>query len=147
MKRTATAIWKGGPKAGEGSVSTASGVFNNVLFTASTSKEEFPCTCPSEMLAAAAASCVSLMVAKELAESKIRPDHVRTDTELEIIESARTWKILGLKMKVRVGVADVDEEEFHKAIKRAKQGCAVSNALRCPIAVEVEVEVPEAMKV
>src|SRR5689334_23140842 len=130
MKRLATAIWKGGPGAGEGTVSTASGVFNNVLFTASTSHEEFPCTCPSEMLAAAAGSCVSLMVAKELAKSKIRTEHVRTDTELEIVATAQTWKILGLKMKVHVGIGDVDEAEFHKAIKRAKQGCAISNALK-----------------
>ena len=147
MKRLATAIWKGGPRAGEGTVSTASGVFNNVLFTSSTSHEEFPCTCPSEMLAAAAGSCVSLMVAKELATARIPAEHVRTDTELEIVESARTWKILGLKMKVHVGVGEVDEAEFHKAIKRAKQSCAISNALKCPIAVEVEVETPSTIDV
>ena len=147
MKRLATAIWKGGPRAGEGTVSTASGVFSNVLFTASTSHEEFPCTCPSEMLAAAAGSCVALMVAKELAEAKIRPDYVRSDTELDIVETARSWKILGLKMHVRVGVGDVNETEFHKAIKRAKQGCAINNTLSCPVSVAVEVEVPEAMKV
>jgi len=147
MKRLATAIWKGGPGAGEGTVSTASGVFNNVLFTASTSHEEFPCTCPSEMLAAAAGSCVSLMVAKELAKSKIRTEHVRTDTELEIVATAQTWKILGLKMKVQVGIGDVDEAEFHKAIKRAKQGCAISNALKVPITMDVEVETPHAIPV
>jgi osmotically inducible protein OsmC len=147
MKRIATAIWKGGPRAGEGTVSTASGVFNNVLFTASTSHEEFPCTCPSEMLAAAAGSCVSLMVAKELASAKIPTDHVRTDTELEIVESARTWKILGLKMRVKVGVGEVDEAEFHKAIKRAKQNCAISNALKCPISVDIEVESPHTVGV
>ena len=146
MKRLATAIWKGGPRAGEGTVSTASGVFNNVLFTASTSHEEFPCTCPSEMLAAAAGSCVSLMVAKELAAAKIHPEHVRTDTELEIVESPRGWKILGLKMQVRVGVGEVDEAEFHKADKRAKQNCAISNALSCPVHVDIEVETPEPMK-
>ena len=147
MKRLATAIWKGGPRAGEGTVSTASGVFSNVLFTASTSHEEFPCTCPSEMLAAAAGSCVSLMVAKELAIARIPTEHVRTDTELEIVESARTWKILGLKMKVSVGVGEMNEAEFHKAIKRAKQSCAISNALKVPISVEVEVETAHAMKV
>jgi osmotically inducible protein OsmC len=147
MKRLATAIWKGGPRAGEGTVSTASGVFSNVLFTASPSHEEFPCTCPSEMLAAAAGSCVSLMVAKELAAAKIHPEHVRTDTELEIVESARSWKILGLKMKVRVGVGELDEAEFHKAIKRAKQGCAISNVLSCPVSVDVEVEKAHAIPV
>ena len=141
MKRLATAIWKGGPRAGEGTVSTASGVFNNVLFTASTADhDDFPCTCPSEMLAAAAGSCVALMVAKELATARIRPDHVRSDTELEIVEHANTWKILGLKVKVHVGVGEIDEIAFHKAIKRAKLGCAISNALKCPIAVEAEVE-------
>ena len=87
------------------------------------------------------------MVARELAIAKIPADHVRTDTELEIVENARTWKILGLKMKVSVGVGEMDEAEFHKAIKRAKQNCAISNALKVPITVEVEVETPHSMKV
>jgi len=143
VKRFATATWKGGPRAGEGTVSTASGVLENVLFTATTANnDEFPCTCPSEMLAAAAASCVSLMVARELSLAHIRAEHVQTASELEIVETPSGWKILGLRMNTRVCVGDVNEAEFHKAIKKAKQNCAISNALRCPITLDVEVEKP-----
>ena len=92
------------------------------------------------MLAAAAASCVSLMVARELAVSRIPADHVHTTGELEIVETSAGWKILGLKMRTRVAIGDVDEAEFHKAVKKAKQNCAISNALKCPISVEVEIE-------
>jgi hypothetical protein len=31
MKRSATATWKGGPRAGEGTISTASGVFDKAI--------------------------------------------------------------------------------------------------------------------
>ncbi len=141
MKRFATAIWKGGARAGEGTVTTGSGVFENVLFTATTANnDEFPCTCPSEMLAAAAASCVSLMVARELSLARIPADHVQTAAELEIVETPSGWNVVRLNMKAHISVGEVDEAEFHKAIKKAKQNCAISNALNCPISVEVEVE-------
>lgn len=141
MKRLATAMWRGGPRAGEGTVTTGSGVIENALFAASTANnDEFPCTSPSEMLAAAAASCVSLMVARELAMSDIPTDNVETAAELEIVETAGGWKVLGLRMKCRVAVGDVDEAAFHKAVKKAKQNCAITNALNCPISLEVTIE-------
>lgn len=141
MKRVATAVWKGGPRAGEGTVTTGSGVIENVLFTASTANnEEFPCTSPSEMLAASAASCVSLMVARELAIARILADHVQTTAELEIVETPNGWKVLGLKMKTRVATGDVDETAFHKAVKKAKQNCAITNALSCPVSLDVNIE-------
>jgi osmotically inducible protein OsmC len=134
-------VWKGGPRAGEGTVTTGSGVFENVLFTATTANnDEFPCTCPSEMLAAAAASCVSLMVARELAVARIPAEHVETTSELEIVETSSGWEILGLRMTTRVAIGAVNETEFHKAIKKAKQNCAISNALKCPITLDVAIE-------
>lgn len=139
MKRHATAVWKGGPRAGEGTVSTGSGTFRNLLFTAGTSTSDFPCTCPSELLAAAAASCVSLMVARELAFAKIPADHVETRAELEIVETPKGWAVTGIELKVRPEIGEVDEEQFHRAIETAQKNCAISNALQVPIHMEIEV--------
>jgi lipoyl-dependent peroxiredoxin len=64
MNRKATATWKGGPRAGEGTITTASGVFDKAFYTSGTSTMDIPCTNPAEILAAAEAGCVSMMVAK-----------------------------------------------------------------------------------
>lgn len=144
MKRRAIATWKGGPRAGEGTVSTGSGTFQNILFTAGTSTDGFPCTCPSEMLAAAAASCVSLMVARELALTRIPADHVTTTADVEIVETPGGWKVTGVQMKVAAAVEGVDERIFHDAIERARGNCAISNALQVPIKLEVDIATAKA---
>lgn len=138
MKRRAVATWKGGPRAGEGTVTTGSGTIQNLLFTAGTSTDGFPCTCPSEMLAAAAASCVSLMIARELAQTSIPTDHVTTTAELEIVETPAGWTVKGIAMRVAAAVGEVDEREFHQAIERARGNCAISNALQVPISLQVD---------
>ena len=144
MKRRAIATWKGGPRAGEGTVSTGSGTFQNILFTAGTSTDGFPCTCPSEMLAAAAASCVSLMVARELSLERLPAGHVTTTAEVEIVETPAGWTVTGVQMKVAAAVEEVDERKFHDAIERARRNCAISNALQVPIQLKVEIETAKA---
>lgn len=144
MKRRAIATWKGGPRAGEGTVSTGSGTFQNILFTAGTSTDGFPCTCPSEMLAAAASSCVSLMIARELALTRIPTDHVTTTAEVEIVETPGGWTVTGIAMRVAAAVQGVDEHKFHEAIERARRNCAISNALQVPIKLEVDIATAKA---
>jgi len=58
MIRSAVATWKGSPAVGEGSVSTTSGVLSKALYSFGSSTGNEPCTSPSEMLAAALASCM-----------------------------------------------------------------------------------------
>ena len=82
MKRHATATWKGGPRAGEGTISTASGVFDKAIYTGGTTSMDIPCTNPAEILAAAEAACVSMMVAKELGKEGITAEHIETRSEI-----------------------------------------------------------------
>ena len=84
MNRSAVAIWKGGPGAGEGTVSTSSGVINNALYSFGSGTGSEPCTSPSEMLAAAVASCMSLMVAREMAGAGLKDKYVKTESPLTL---------------------------------------------------------------
>jgi organic hydroperoxide reductase OsmC/OhrA len=43
-----------------------------------------PCTSPSEMLAAAVASCMSLMVAREMAGAGLKDKYVKTESPLTL---------------------------------------------------------------
>ena len=98
MNRSAVAIWKGGPGAGEGTVSTSSGVINNALYSFGSGTGSEPCTSPSEMLAAAVASCMSLMVAREMAGAGLKDKYVKTESPLTLEDKGSHWEITGIHL-------------------------------------------------
>ena len=141
MIRSAVAIWKGSPVIGEGLVSTSSGVISNALYAAAgTSTGGDPCTSPSEMLAAAVASCISLMVARESVKVGLKPDHVRTESVLTLEEKKGRWEITSIQLHVSAGIPEMDEEKFHRAIRGARARCPISHALKVPIKMTAKLE-------
>lgn len=141
MKRTATAVWVGGPQAGEGSVSTASGVFKNVIYTFGTSAIDIPCTNPCEMLAAAEASCMSLMIAKELASDGVMADKIETRADLTVTqEKNHHWSIPSIHLTIKAFVPEVETERFQKAVQRAKENCPITRSLKSEITMETVLE-------
>lgn len=140
MIRSAVAIWKGSPAAGEGSVSTTSGIMSKALYSFGSSTGNEPCTSPSEMLAAAVASCMSLMLAQELAKLGIRNDYVRTESELTLEEHKGRWAVTEIELHVTTDLPERDAEKFHKACRSAKAACPISHALNVPIKLNVKLE-------
>ncbi len=137
MRRTATAVWRGGPQAGEGTVTTSSGVLNKVIYTFGNSAIDLPCTNPCEMLAAAEAACVSLMVAKELATEGVLSDEVETCAELIVIDDKDGgWSIPKIHLTVNAHLPEVDNERFQRAVQRAKQNCPITRTLKAQITME-----------
>ena len=53
MQRKASAVWKGGLKDGQGTVSSASGILSNTKYSFKTRFEDAPGTNPEELIAAA----------------------------------------------------------------------------------------------
>ncbi len=133
MIRSATAIWKGSPSAGEGSVSTTSGIISKALYSFGSSSGNEPCTSPSEMLAAAVASCMSLIITQELAKLGIRTQFVKTESELMLEEHKGRWQISGIELHASTALPERDEEKFKQACKTAKTKCPISRALDVPI--------------
>lgn len=140
MVRTAIAIWKGGPGAGEGTVSTSSGVINNALYSFGSGTGNEPCTSPSEMLAAAVASCISLMVAREMALAGLKDEYVKTESHLTLEEKKSHWEITGIELKVVARVPEVHAKKFQRVAEGAKAKCPISRALRVPIKLAVKQE-------
>ena len=140
MIRTAVAIWKGGPGAGEGTVSTSSGVINNALYSFGSGTGNEPCTSPSEMLAAAVASCISLMVASEMARAGLKDEYVKTESELTLKERKDRWEITGVQLNVVARVPEIHAKKFQHVAETAKSKCPISGALRVPIKMTVTQE-------
>ncbi len=138
MKRSATAIWRGGPRAGEGTVTTSSGVISNALYRTGTTANDIPCTTPSEMLVAAEAACMSLTLAAELAEDGITAENIETKAELVIFADKKIWDISEIRMTVKAQVPHMNKEKFNAAVHRAKQHCLISRALKPKLTIKTE---------
>lgn len=143
MFRSAIAVWTGGPGAGEGTVSTSSGVVSDALYSFGSSIENEPCTSPSEMLAAAVASCISLMVAQEMTRAGLKAEEVRTESLLKLEVKKGRWKVTGIDLNVSADLAKADAEKFREAGKKAKAKCPISQALKVPIKLTTRLLSPE----
>ena len=144
MKRSATAIWKGGPRAGEGTVTTSSGVLNNVLYRVVTSAVDVPCTTPGEMLVASEAACMSLTIANELALAGATPESIETEAELTVeIKSQMIMDITAIHLKVTANVPGLEPAAVKLAVNRAKNHCLIARALKPKITCETHVVTAE----
>ncbi len=140
MQRIATAVWKGGPRAGSGAISSSSGTLNNLPFAPSYISEEHPCTNPCELLAAAHASCVSLAVAQEFAELGHAPQSVHTDSILHMDEEGGTLRASRSYLDVRVRGIDLPLQEIQAIVARVIEKCPISQILRATVEISTRVE-------
>ncbi|MGO9403547.1 MAG: OsmC family peroxiredoxin [Terriglobales bacterium] len=133
MIRSAVAVWRGSPLIGEGQVSTSSGVICNALYAAGSSTGNEPCTSPSEMLAAAVASCMSLMVVQEMRREGMKPQLVKTESTLTLEEKKGQWDIAEIDSNITVSMPAANEKKIQHAATIAKAKCPISRALNVPI--------------
>ncbi|HUI84607.1 MAG TPA: OsmC family peroxiredoxin [Candidatus Binatia bacterium] len=140
MIRSAIATWSGGPAAGEGYVTTSSGVITNALYSFGSSTGNEPCTSPTEMLAAAVASCMSLMVTREMAKVGLHEKSVTTEAVLTLAEKKEHWEITDLHVTVATSIPESEVEKFEHAARTAKGRCPISHALKVPIRMTTKVE-------
>jgi len=140
MRRQAVATWKGGARAGEGTISTASGVFDKAIFTGGTTAMDIPCTNPAEILAAAEAACLSMMVAKELGMEGVTAEHIETAAEVTLAKDGESWNIPRIHVVVKAYVPEIDGEKFEAAVKRAKTNCPITRSLKSEVTLEAIVE-------
>ncbi len=98
------------------------------------------CWSPEDLLVNAAASCV-------MASALFFIDKAGVDMESYDCHAAGTMEktgagleITGLQIDVKVKLADPSQEEkLRGAMATAKKNCPVSNALKCPVALDVDV--------
>jgi len=129
MKRTATAVWSGDLKTGNGAISTQSGVIKDSPYTFKARFEDESgksATNPEELIAAAHASCFTMQLSHFLAEAGHPAERLTTTAVVEVKPGVGiTSSALTLTGKVP-GMSAAD---FSAAADKAKAGCPVSKAL------------------
>lgn len=138
MFREAHAVWQDGSAVGEGKITTPSGVLSETTFAFGALKEHARCTTPCEMLAAALASCMSVVVAMETAKAGIRTVNVDTWATLTLDDTDGRWQITHALLRINANTLGGDKKTFDHAIEAARQACPISNALKVDLKIIAE---------
>ena len=99
MRRTATAVWNGSGKDGNGTMSTASTVLTNAQYSYKTRFEDGVGTNPEELMAAAHAGCFSMKLSFVLGAAGFTPDEIHTDCAISLEGGVITKKRTDCKSK------------------------------------------------
>src|SRR5947209_5502521 len=133
MQRKASAVWKGGLKDGQGTVSSASGILSNTKYSFKTRFEDAPGTNPEELIAAAHASCFSMALSAQLGAANLTPESINTTANLKMEKQDSGWAIAAIHLDVSAKIPNADDAAFQKAAQDAKAGCPVSKVLKANI--------------
>jgi len=132
MKRTATALWTGTGKEGNGKLSTQSGVLKDTAYAFNTRFENEKGTNPEELIAAAHAGCFAMKLSFNLSGEGFKPTSLHTDCEITFEDGTVKQSKLILKAEVE----GITEEKFNELVNDAKDNCPISKLLNTEIVVE-----------
>ena len=126
IQRQGSAHWNGSLKNGSGKTSTGSGVLKDVAYSVPSRFENGKGTNPEELIAAAHASCYSMMLAKLLGDAKRTPRDIHTKATLTLAQRDARWKIVKIHLETEVTGDGLDAEMLKKIAEQAKEQCPVS---------------------
>ena len=133
MQRKASAVWKGGLKDGQGTVSSASGILSNTKYSFKTRFEDAPGTNPEELIAAAHAACFSMALSGQLGGANLTAESISTSVTLTMEKLDSGWTITASHIDVVGKVPGADTATFQKYAEAAEKGCPVSKVLNAKI--------------
>jgi osmotically inducible protein OsmC len=130
IKREGRAVWKGGLKDGSGTASSQSGFLKDLPYSVPSRFESAKGSNPEEMIAAAHASCYSMMLSKILGDQNKTASQISTTATLAMRMDASGPKISGIHLVTEASVPGMDAAAFKKAADEAKEKCPVSVLLK-----------------
>lgn len=136
MKRTGSAIWRGGLKDGGGEVSTGSGALKSLPYSFKDRFETGTGTNPEELIAAAHAGCFSMALSVQLGSAGMTAQSIATTATLTMEKLEAGWTITDVRLDVTAKIPGADPAAFEKAAQNAKAGCPVSRLLNARISME-----------
>jgi osmotically inducible protein OsmC len=130
IQRQASVHWSGELMRGSGKISTGSGVLRDVPYSVPSRFENGKGTNPEELIAAAHASCFSMMLAKLLGDAKKTPRDIQTKATLTLSNASGGWKISKIHLETDVSAEGLDAETLNRTAAQAKEQCPISVLLK-----------------
>jgi osmotically inducible protein OsmC len=138
MIRKANAVWRGTGRAGNGNLSTDSGVIANTPYSFKTRFENENGTNPEELIAAAHAGCFTMALAFVLQGAGYTPNELNTEAAVTIEPEGQGFRISRSALTLRASVPNLDETNFAEMARNAEKNCPVSKALNAEITLDAK---------
>ncbi len=142
VQREANVTWEGNVARGSGTISGATGAFQDLPYSLATRVEEPDGkTSPEELLAAAHAARYAMSLAGELAGAGSAPDRldVRAVVTLDQVEDG-SHRIVASELLARARVTGLDEAALQEAAEAANKGCPFSALIEASAKVTVNAQ-------
>lgn len=138
MERSASAAWQGGPKDGDGRISTESGVLSAARYGFATRFENEAGTNPEELIAAAHAGCFAMALAGRLAAAGMTARSIAVKATVRLEELAGGWTVTQIHLDVTARIPGADAAKFMTAAENARAGCPISRLLGAAAKITLE---------
>ena len=126
--RTASAVWSGGLKDGNGRMKLGSGAYEGA-YSFGSRFEEAPGTNPEELIGAAHAGCFSMALAAGLGKAGFAPKRISTTAKVHLAMGEGGASIPRIELATEAEVPGIDAAKFAEQAEGAKKNCPVSKAL------------------
>lgn len=133
MKRSASAVWKGGLQDGTGTVSTESGILSNTPYNFKMRFENEKGTNPEELVAAAHAACFSMALSMILGMAGMTAESIDTKAIVSLDKGDAGFSVTASHLDTTVKIPNANKAAFDDAVEKAKVGCPISKLLNAKI--------------
>lgn len=136
MTTFGTAIWQGGLKDGQGSLSTKSGALQNYPYGFASRFEDKPGSNPEELIGAAHAGCFTMALSLILGQAGFTATEMNTKAEITLKMQGEGFAITKSHLTLRAKIAGIENAKFQELAKLAEKSCPVSKVLNAEISLD-----------
>ena len=140
MKRSASAVWRGGLKDGKGEISTESGVLKGTQYSFGTRFENGIGTNPEELVGAAHAGCFSMALSAQLGNTNLTAESINTKATVTLEKKEDGFRITSVHLDVEASIPNASEEQFRAAAEEAKKNCPISRLFNTEITMDARLK-------
>jgi lipoyl-dependent peroxiredoxin len=133
MIKTATSVWNGSAKEGQGRISTESGALRDAAYSFNARFSGEKGTNPEELIGAAHAGCFNMALSVALSEAGFPPDELSTKASVSLVKKDAGYEIDAVQLDLTATVPGISQEKFDEIAQNAKANCPVSKLLRAEI--------------
>jgi osmotically inducible protein OsmC len=130
MDRSASAVWHGSLKEGNGTISTQSGTLKGTQYSFKARFADGVGTNPEELIAAAHAGCFTMALSAEVTKAGLTPDSIDTTAVLTLDVSGEKPTITKIHLTTKAKIPGIDKAKFDELSHNAEVGCPVSRVLK-----------------
>jgi osmotically inducible protein OsmC len=134
MKRTATAVWNGSLKEGNGNLTAPGGALKSTPYSFNSRFASGAGTNPEELIAAAHSGCFAMALSAALGEAGFTAERIEVTAEVSLDNVPPAgWTVTASHLTLTAKIPGIDAAKFEEIAGKAKAGCPISRLLNATI--------------